>query len=213
MFAFAFLVTAGALPAASDGATGKQTDGLHRNGLIVFTREFPGTGPEPIETETSHLYVISPKGGVARPLIPGSDAPDFGAVWSPDGSRLAFGRIRGPSGSAVFLVAVASADGSNVREIANGEVDAWSPNGREIAFEDESSQGFRVYVIRPDGSGLHPVSSSRLQWASSADWSPDGRRIAFEAQRTTLSKSFIYVVGENGVNEHRLSPVSGSGPA
>jgi Tol biopolymer transport system component len=204
------LLTVGALSAASSGSSGNQSSGLLRNGLIVFTRNFPATGVEP---ETSHLYVISPRGGAARPLIPSSDTAEYGAAWSPDGSHLAFGRISGPSGSAVFKVAVASADGSNVREIANGDVDAWSPNGREIAFEDGSSQGFRVYVIRPDGSDLRPMSSSRLQWAGSADWSPDGRRIAFEAQRTTLSKSFIYVVGEDGVNERRLSPVSGSGPS
>jgi Tol biopolymer transport system component len=213
VFALAFLMTAGALPAASDGASGRQTNGLLRNGLVVFTRNFPGTGPEPIKTETSHLYLISPKGGVARPLIPGSDAADFDAVWSPDGSRLAFDRLSGPSGSAVFKVAVASADGNNVNEIADGSGPAWSPNGGEISFDAWSQQVSRVYVIRPDGSGLRQVSSSRLQWAGSSDWSPDGRLLAFEAQRTSLSKSFIYIVGENGLSEHRLSPVSGSGPA
>ena len=92
--------------------------------------------------------MISPMGGVARPLIPGSDAPDFDAVWSRDGSRLAFGRLLGPSGSAVLKVAVASADGGNVNEIADGSGPAWSPNSREISFDAGSQQVSRVYVHR-----------------------------------------------------------------
>jgi Tol biopolymer transport system component len=205
VLAFAFLMTAGALPTAGQGATGKQANRLIRNGVIVFSRDAPGG------QEMSNLYAISPRGGAARLLI-GGDVVDCCASWSPDGSKFAFDRYRGPQDNLVHKVVVANADGSNVHEIADGGSPVWSPAGDEIAFDSPSSNLGRIYVIHPDGSGQRLLSSPRLE-AYGPAWSPSGRQLAFTGRRTPLANFFVYVVGEDGSGQRRLSRLAaGAGP-
>jgi TolB protein len=206
----AAVLTAGALPAASGGASAHNVTGLIRNGVIVFTRNFPD---RPNAPEASHLYAINPAGGRPRPLITIPGADECCAAWSPDGSRLAFDRF---GTNSPFTVVVSDPDGSNARQIVPGIGPAWSPSGREIAYGSSPSSGeTRIYLIRPDGSGKRRLSPLRIDYASSPAWSPDGSRLAFDAQRTYSSPNFIDVIGENGRNEHRLATVgaSASGPA
>jgi Tol biopolymer transport system component len=203
-------MTAGALPAAGHGATGKQANRLIHNGVIVFSRDTSGSQGQ----ETSNLYTISPRGGAARLLI-GGDVVDCCVSWSPDGSKLAFDRFRGPDSNLVEKVVVANADGSNVREIADGSGPVWSPAGGEIAFSTNPPYPgvSRIYVIHPDGSGKRRLSSLRLE-ATSPAWSRNGRRLAFYGKRSALASSSIYVVGENGRGGRRLShPGAFGGPA
>jgi Tol biopolymer transport system component len=206
----AAVLTAGALPAATGGASAHNATGLIRNGVIVFTRNFPDTPNAP---EASHLYAIKPTGGRARPLITIPGADECCAAWSPDGSRLAFDRF---GTNSPFTVVVSDRDGGNARQIAPGVGPVWSPSGREIAYESSPSSGeSRIYLIRPDGTGKRRLSPLGLVSAISPAWSPDGSRLAFTAQRTYSSAEFIDVIGENGRNEHRLAIVaaSASGPA
>jgi TolB protein len=206
----AVVLTTGALPAATGGASAKDMTGLIRNGLIVFTRNFPD---RPNAPEASHLYAINPAGGRARPLVASAGTDECCAAWSPDGSRLAFDRF---GTNSPFTVVVSDSDGSHAHEIAVGDGAVWSPGGREIAYENAPPmKGPQIYLIRPDGSGDRQLSPLRLDSALSPAWSPDGSRLAFNASRTYSSPKFIDVIGENGRNEHRLATVgvSTSGPA
>jgi TolB protein len=57
----------------------------------------------------------------------------------------------------------------------------WSPDGSLIAFgRHEPSGGDSIFVMKPDGSALHPVFKSPRHPAAidSVAWSPDGRGIA-----------------------------------
>jgi Tol biopolymer transport system component len=196
VLAFAFLMTAGALPAAGHSATAKHANRLINNGVIVFNRseEAPDGGL------TNLLYEISPLGGPPRLLIPGDHVVDGHATWSPDGSKLAFDRSRHQLEAKVV---VANADGSAVREIADGYGPIWSPNGREIAFGSSSS---RLFVMRPDGSGKRRLGSPRIEVGDAA-WSPNGHQLAFAGGPVSRSRDHIYVVGENGRGEHQLTHV------
>jgi Tol biopolymer transport system component len=199
MVLVAILMTVGALPAASSGASKNQTNRLIHNGLIVFGRDAPSG-------LAVNIYAISSRGGAARLLI-GGNVVDGSASWSPDGSKLAFDRYRGgPGPPGVEKVVVANVDGSKVREIADGNQPVWSPAGDEIAFDGRASGNVsRIFVIHPDGSGKRLLTPPRLV-AFGPAWSPNGRQLAFYGGRNSLARG-VYVVGENGRGEHRLAPV------
>jgi len=152
-----------------------------------FTTDSPSSG-------TYDIYTMNADGsGVTRltDVLPVSSSgspyqgDDFGAQWSPDGTKIAFwgGSIDAGTGD----LFVANADGTGVTRIV--EVDyfgisvsqsdrvAWSPDGARIAFPD----GFgAIYVVNADGSGAARLTSSYGGYDSSPAWSPDGTKIAFQ---------------------------------
>jgi TolB protein len=88
--------------------------------------------------------------------------------------RLAQPAIEGVSGPpAIYL---ATADGSRVRRLTDGEGPAWSPDGRRIAFV----RGAELRLIEVDGSGERLLAAvGGAAWAVDPSWSPDGTRLVF----------------------------------
>jgi Tol biopolymer transport system component len=54
---------------------------------------------------------------------------------------------------------------------------AWSPDGRLIAFASRRDGRSHIYVMRPDGTGVHRITSGPAD-DDHPTWSPDGRKIA-----------------------------------
>ncbi len=72
-------------------------------------------------------------------------------------------------------------DGSNRLHLTNDlfkdRTPAWSPRGDRIAFYSDRSGNYEIWTIRPDGSGLEPITRLGSDvWFPV--WSPDGSRIA-----------------------------------
>jgi Tol biopolymer transport system component len=103
-----------------------------------------------------------------------------------------------------------SANGADVHQLTR-QPDAsphWSPDHRWIAFARGAGAGQDIWLIRPDGSGLHQVTHTYPGQAWGPTWSPDGGRIAFVCQTATgaLPRPIgICVVGADG---GRMSPVT-----
>jgi dipeptidyl aminopeptidase/acylaminoacyl peptidase len=53
----------------------------------------------------------------------------------------------------------------------------WSPDGQWIAFIAQESEWEQVYLIRPDGQGLHPLTDTGHD-VFQFEWSPNGRQLA-----------------------------------
>jgi Tol biopolymer transport system component len=90
---------------------------------------------------------------------------------------------------------------------------SWSPEGRKIVFVRGPCKPDAVpcplhedlYVMDPNGSGLHRLTRTRRDWDyGSPVWSPDGRRIAFDAEPG--SDVAIYVMNVDGSKLRQVTP-------
>lgn len=118
--------------------------------------------------------------------------------YSPNGALIAYSRGWGGVQNDQIKFAeiyVMNARGAGARQLthvttgkpfsADVEYPAWSPNGKQLAFTLHNSKtgdpagGRALFVINPDGSGLHQVTPWELNGGGKPDWSPDGKLILF----------------------------------
>ena len=95
---------------------------------------------------------------------------------------------------------------------------ATPPAGDWIAFVSDRDGNSNIYLVRPDGSGLHRITDHAARESEPA-WSPDGRLLAFVSARdTTRTPSSpseeIYVMRADGTGVRRVTndPVGGYAP-
>lgn len=171
--------------------------------LVLFMR----TATPHVDPFQGDLYVVPTAGGAAVRLNPKGTVVPWSLVrpgnFFPDSERVAFAALLADTEPARGVVMVATADGSSVDRVrmaeddgGNGEV--WSttahvsPDGSWIVFDkwpgwgtvDDGGpnprQGHALYLVRPDGTGLHHVGEDREN-ACCAVWSPDGTRLLYSA--------------------------------
>lgn len=129
-------------------------------------------------------------------------------TWSPDGRHLAFRWFH--NGSVGLYVA--SADGSNVRLLADGGVTPdWSPDGRLIAYARAPGD---IWVVNVQAALRGHSSSSRVLIRRNARltqmeyprWSPDGKHLLFAGY---VSGSFdVWVADAEGTHVRDITPQS-----
>jgi Tol biopolymer transport system component len=132
------------------------------------------------------IWIMDADGSDPRQLTDG--AVDVEPVFSPDGTRLAFGRIAGDSPDGQLeAIYVINSDGTDLHEVvaprAGLEHPDWSPDGRLITFNiapesPAAADSGSILAVRPDGSGLRVLqpATAGLKFFK-AVWSPDGRQM------------------------------------
>jgi Tol biopolymer transport system component len=137
--------------------------------LVAAERESMGTAKRSVE-----LWVVSTVGGTPRRV---GDLRVTSAVWSPDGSRIAFS-----DGHDLF---VARSDGSEARRIWTGPgtvlLSAWSPDGRLISATVYESGRQRLWEVEVDGGAARPPVPELDSATCCGRWTADGRGLVFEA--------------------------------
>jgi Tol biopolymer transport system component len=123
---------------------------------------------------------------------------DFGwetgpAYWSPDGTKLIFGswdRNGQPDIGKLFVITLQPDTGHAVKaekvplpsEIRSAAWAAWSPDGQEIAVEDDRGGEDRsLWTMHPDGSHAEKLLDYKGTTHDGVDWMPDGKSIVYSA--------------------------------
>jgi Tol biopolymer transport system component len=140
---------------------------------------------------------------VAINLTEGSDSYDTQPAISPDGARIAFRSSR--NGGGVFVMNI---DGTDVRQVTNeGFNPTWSPDGRELALNDDNIGNYEARNTYPSASKLWAVdvaSGTRrvitTRDAVQADWSPHGQRLAFWGEQKGGHRD-IWTVAADGQSD------------
>ncbi len=104
--------------------------------------------------------------------------------------------------------------GRNQLTVSSGKkiAPAWSPDGKQIAFESNAAGSWDIYTMTIDGAAPERIYSSGSSNETPV-WSPDGSQIAFETEHN--GNWDIYVMNSDGSMPSRLthSPGVDSNPA
>ena len=141
---FGLQAGAGAYDISPDGAT------------IVFSAL---ATPEPYQTINYDLFSVPASGGEVTNLTPDNPAPDTDPVFSPDGTRIAYGReVRGGGWPDYTRVAVRDVKTGSTSMLTDGwDYSAgnwqWTADGRTLVFTAEQRARVNVYAIDASGGG------------------------------------------------------------
>jgi TolB protein len=175
--------------------------GPRRIAFSLFSAPTPGAPGQP------DIYTMNSRHRDIRRLTHTGSAA-FPA-WSPDGTHIAFAwqSKQAPNGSVHGRLYVMNSDGSGRRLVAAAGwgSPAWSPDGSKIAFSRNydirpGRPVQNIYVVEPNGSGLHLLARNGLSPA----WSPDGTTIAYSEWHENQA-SWIDVMNSDGTGRHRLA--------
>jgi len=169
------------------------------NGKIVFTSDRDrGDGYVDIYITSS-----TPGSPVTRLTSNTGEVWDVHPAWSPDGSKIVFGRFDTHD----YEIFVMNADGSNVIQLTDNDVNdyqpAWSPDGLKIAYssnetDSNGNEDWDIWLMDADGLNKQILTDNDVN-DYSPDWSPDGTKIAF------ARNSEIYVMNAGGTGELQLT--------
>ncbi len=125
----------------------------------------------------ARIFVTQTGGRPARPLTEGPS--DFEPQWIPGGSQLIFTTVM-PDG--VLALAVLDADGARERRIVarGAQEPTVTRDGAWIVYSARIRDGWRLWRMRPDGTGKAPIGRGNVDERHPAV-SPDGRFIAYVA--------------------------------
>jgi len=164
----------------------------------------------------SDLGVVS-RDGLTTTLLTTSPADEGSAVWSPDGTHIAYVE-RSPEhfSGRLFVAEFDTASGrfkSDAKAIYTAKEDRgggwsirrpeWTPDGKALAVVLQDSGWDKVYLISADGGAPQAITTGPSEDENPV-FSPDGKQIAFVSNRDNAEERRIWIADSDGGHPHPL---------
>ena len=158
------------------------------------------------------IWVMKADGSAKTRLTHNDGFNNIFPSWSPDGSKIVFGRCRPlPFGFLECHIAVMGANGSDVAVLTRGHwndlAPKFSPDGRRIVFvSDRGGLEAAVWIMNEDGGEMRRLTPPRLE-AISPDWSPDQAHITFSTNCCRAVGGDLWTMRADGSHPHALTAI------
>jgi Tol biopolymer transport system component len=162
-----------------------------RSGLLVYQAQ---------AGDHVELFSVRPDGTDVRQLTTFTDSDAIQALWSPDGTKLAFLRAWGPNKSRVEVM---NADGTGLREFDRRLrlTFGWFPDGRHLLL----LQRLRWTIVT--AAGMQPRDAGVPGGGGSPCVLPDGKRVVLLVERASGAAAiFVGRIGAGPGSLTRISP-------
>ncbi|MHB8778644.1 MAG: S9 family peptidase [Anaerolineales bacterium] len=140
------------------------------NGLIVTVER----------NDIDQLLLTDRDGSWPRALTTDTIGDHWDARPSPDGKFIVFNLCRFDDLNRLDIVLLEIASGKQITLYGKPPIRAmspkWSPDGKWVSFIAQETQHEELYLIKPDGEGLHPLTKAG-QDIFQYEWSPSGSQI------------------------------------
>ncbi|KAH9330694.1 hypothetical protein KI387_002802, partial [Taxus chinensis] len=138
---------------------------------------------------------------------------------SPDGKEVVFRSARSGHKN-LYIMDVEEGEEGGIRALTEGPwidtMPCWSPDGQWIAFssnryDPQQAKYFSVYLVHPDGTGLHRVTSTEKERINHLCFSPDSKILMYAANFGRVSADPVSVPnGYQPFGEVFVSALDGS---
>jgi TolB protein len=148
-----------------DDPTADDTDPVWSpNGkLLAFMR-----APKGGSFQGAQLFVVRADGSRVRQLTKDRlPKGPFGPDWSPDGTALAY-----TSAADIWRIDLQGHRRRLTRGLAQDFAPVWSPDGSQIAYVHQTGAARRIYVMKANGGGVHPVAPAPPGPHLAPSWQP-----------------------------------------
>jgi len=165
--------------------------GPTRSGLVTFDSD-------------GDIFAVQPDGSGRTLLVSGPDV-QFGAAWSPDGTRLAYWSAsdrREPASLWMLkLDGSMAVNLSGERTFYTDRAPIWAPDSKRIAFATRTGE---LRVLNANGSNLRRIGDPALNYLLPT-WSPDGSWIAVRATSVDYEGFVGYVIHPDGTGATQIT--------
>ena len=168
---------------------------------LVEDYDLSPKGERALFSARGDVFTAPVEKGPTRNLTASSGAHDKAAVWSPDGSKIAF--ISDLSGEEELYVAAQDGSGKPERLTNGGQAmrypPLWSPDGRRLAFSDKDG---KLFVYSFDDKKVVEVVDAAHGQIRDYTWSPSGRFLAFsQAEANGYNALYIWSEPDRRLNK------------
>jgi len=138
------------------------------------------------ETRRSDIWIYDVEGGAKRRLT--TEGHNLAPVWTSEGTSLTF--------SSNGSVAKMRASGTGTREILlprdqNRYPCSWSPDGRDLLFEESGAAGYSLWRSTPSSPNALPMLLIRPTIGECGLLSPNGRWVAYVSSESGRAEVYV----------------------